>query len=199
MSREENLTPGGQPHEKKRRHYKAQRLPPDVQDLIARGFIRGDSFRAIAAAARAAGHPIGKDAIRNFWHAVWKDEHERLRNAHLVMIALKDALRLDPDSPSGKFAQEMLYTMVVSKLGEIEKQPSMDLLQEAREQAKVGEKKNGKPTRRAEMNPAEQAREVRRRWRELYGLEADAEENADEVGEDGQADSSPPEPGKGSE
>lgn len=171
MSNERNLVPGGRRHKKKCRRYKVQRLPAAIQEQIGEGFARGDSFRAITARVRDAGHRIGVDAIRRYWHAVWNEQHERLRNARLIMAALKHAMQLAPSSPSGQLAEELLYTMVCMKLEQMEEEPSRVLLQEAREQEKVGGKRPAGGKRERPQGLVEEARAVRRRWRELYGLE----------------------------
>lgn len=177
-----NLTPGGAPHQKKRRRYKVDRLPVRLQEGVMRGYARGDSFRDIAAALKKAGQPVGKDAIRKYYHAVWRDEHERLRRARLAMVALKESLQLEPESESGAVAEELLYTAVCDRWTEFEEEPWEVLLREAREQQKAtGQKKR---TRVGKMSAVEQAREVRRRWRELYGLE----ETDDDTEEKGDAD-----------
>lgn len=171
-----NLT-GGTSHERKRRHYKVDRLPPSIQQMIAEQYAGGASFREIAQRVGEAGHRIGKDAIRKYWHAVWREEHEALRRGRLALVVMKRALQLEPESESGKVAEEMLYTLLCGKVKEIGQQPWDVLLHEAREQQKTSGGKK-KPAAK-KVSSVEQAREIRRRWRRLYGLD-DADEETEE-------------------
>jgi hypothetical protein len=167
-----NLT-GGTSEERKRKHYKVDRFPPAIQQMIAEQYAAGVSFRDIAKQCREAGYPIGKDALGRYWRAVWKEEHEELRRGRLALVVIKRALELEPKSESRRVAEEILYTLLCGKLREMKQQPWDVLLREAREQEKtgVGRKRgsNGKPERHP--SAVEQGREIRRRWRRLYGLE----------------------------
>ena len=92
---------------------------------------------------------------------------------------LKEALQLEPNSEDAQMAEELLYTVVVNKLDEIEREGPLPLLREAREQGEAAGKK-APPPAASSGSPAEQAREVRRRWRELYGLDAGEDEKPEE-------------------
>jgi len=174
------LIPGGAPHEKKRRHYKVDRLPPSIQQMIAEQYAAGASFRDITGQVCAAGHPIGKDAIRRYWHAVWHEEHEQLQRGRLALVVIKRALQLEPGSESAKVAEEILYTLLCGKLKEMQTQPWEVLLREAREQQKVSGKEKKAPAKKAGKGAVAEAREVRRRWRKLYGLEEEADGEAED-------------------
>jgi len=175
-----NLTPGGKPHQRHVRRFKIDRLPPQAKTLVFDGFARGDTFRKIAADLIKVGHPVGHSSISRYWREVWSAAHDRLRFARAGVAALKQALQLDPKSPSGQLAEEMLYTIVFQKLEEIEKQKPLDLLHEAREQEKLKSPKRpvGRP---ANGSPPQDARNLRRRWRQLYGIDEEAEN--DKTGE----------------
>lgn len=137
MTRTENLTPGGKPHERHVRRFKIDRLPPEAKTLVFDGFARGDTFRQIAADLVRIGHPVGHSTISRYWREVWSAAHDRLRFARAGAAALKQALQLDPKSPSAQLAEEMLYTFVFQKLEDVEKQKPLVLLHEAREQRKA--------------------------------------------------------------
>jgi len=165
-----------------RRHYKVNRLPVRVQRVIFSGYACGRSYRQIRAAVRALGHDIGESSLGRYWRDCWQREQTRLRRAWLMKETLKDDLLLDPESANARLAEELLYTTVVSKLEEVEQEAPLPLLREAREQSKAAEKKGSGDTRPpGASNPIEQAREIRRRWRKLYGLEeADEAEESPE-------------------
>ncbi len=169
-----NLTPGGKPHYRQMRRLRVDRLPPDAQDLVAAGLSRGDSLEKISADLKALGHRVGCKALSNFWRYVWRDEHDRLRRARFVKQIVKQALQLGPGSTSSEAAEELLYTLLCDKLPEIEGWKPTRLLHEAREQKKLNPRASPAPSAPS-RSPAEQAREVRRRWRQLYGLENDTE------------------------
>ncbi len=165
MSGAENLTPGGKPHRRHVRRFKIDRLPPDAKTLVFDGFARGDTFRKIAADLIKIGHPVGHSSISRYWREVWSTAHERLRFARAGVAALKQALQLDPNSPSGQLAEEMLYTFVFQKLEDVEKQKPLVLLHEAREQHKV------EPTAKAGASKAKTSdpKSLKQHLDQLYG------------------------------
>jgi len=161
----ENLTPGGKPHKRRVRRFKIDRLPPKAKTLIFDGFARGDTFRQIAADLIKTGHPVGHSTISRYWSQVWSAEHDRLRFARASLAALKQALQLDPKSPSAQLAEELLYTMVFQKLTEIEKQQPLTLLHEAREQKKVEATMKG----RGSKAKTTERKSLKRHLEQLYG------------------------------
>jgi len=166
--RENNLTPGGKTHRRKRlRHLKVDMLPLDAQSLVARGFTDGVPLRKISAQLRALGHNVGHHALSNYWHTVWHDVHDDLRHARFLAEVVKAALHLDPNTPSGKAAQETLITLIWRQLPELRDRRPDYLLREYREQEKVRGKKGD--TADSASKPLSEE-EVNRRIRELYGL-----------------------------
>ena len=169
--REDNLTPGGKTHRRKRlRHLKVDMLPLDAQSLVARGFTDGVPLRKISAQLRALGHNVGHHALSNYWHTVWDDVHDDLRHARFLAEVVKAALHLDPNTTGAKAAQETLVTLFWHQLPELRRRKHDYLLREYREQEKV----RGKKTDTADSNSKPLSEdEVNRRIRELYGLPPD--------------------------
>lgn len=155
---------------KRPRSFKIDRLPPEAQDVVFDGFASGSSFKEITRQLKGLGHSISEHAVGRYWRSVWKEKHQQLREARLHMSVLKQALRMDSESPSGKLAEELLYTIVFQKLDEIELEAVFPLLKEARELQKTGGKAApGNPARRRSSQDDTAA--VRRRWRRLHGLD----------------------------
>ncbi len=169
-------TGGGVP---RRRRFLIDRLPGPVQSLIFRGYIRGDSYDKIRADVRRAGCSISAMALSSYWRRVFHQEVDRIRQARAMKEALMEALELEPGTENAQLTEELVLTALCSKAKELEKEPAMVLLREAREERRAagGSRRGKKP--QAATSPVEQARAIRRRWRELYGLEGgddDAEE-----------------------
>lgn len=156
---------------KYRRRYKVDRLPGTAQVAIFRGFLRGDSYKKICATVKTLGHEISENALSRYWRRVWHKQVDRVRMARATKESLKEALLLAPESENAKIAEELLYTVVFDKLEDIEKQEPMALFREAREQRKSSGKDESKSVPPGEQTPVEQGRAIRRRWRELYGME----------------------------
>lgn len=166
--RENNLTPGGKTHRRKRlRRLKVDTLPLVAQRFIARGLTEGDSFKKISTGLRALGHPVGYHALSSFWHTVWRDEHDRLRRARFLFEVIKAALHLDPESESAKAAEETLYTLIWGRLDDLEIREPLRLAREAREHKKLRVKKEDIITPDSKILTEE---EVDRRIREVYQL-----------------------------
>jgi hypothetical protein len=161
------------------RRFKVEQLPPKAQAVVFEGLARGESYPAIARAVTRLGNSISRDAIMRFRQCAWNAERNRLKRARANLALLKDILGLDARSPSAQIAEEMLYTSGCNNLSERESAHLLGVLREAREQRKARGRKGAAGDAGApERNPVEQAREIRRRWRKLYGLEEaeDAEE-----------------------
>jgi hypothetical protein len=81
----------------------------------------------------------------------------------------------------------MLFTKVFEKLKELDKASVWQLLREARELERVtsGKKLGAEDGKEVAKSAAGQAHEIRRRWRELYGLEEPDDEEAKEDKKDG--------------
>lgn len=162
-----------------RRGFKLERLPLHVQAATFRALGQGETYVDISAKLRKQRYSLTAGSIGRYWRKVWKKTHKKLQEAYLIKEHLKEALRGKRKSSNAAMAEELLYTMIVKKLDELEQEPPMPMLKEAREQAKVaGEEEETPPSEKA--SPVLQAREVRRRWRQLYGLEEDAEEEDEE-------------------
>ena len=188
--------------EERRRVYRVERLPLEARDCVLNGFAAGKHYEEIRAELGRLGVKISAGALSNYWRGRWRFEEDRVRMARALAERIRGAMKEVSDTPLAVVGREMLFTKVFEKLKELDDASVWQLLREGRELARVtrGERLTGASEEtKKELSAVEQARAIRRRWRELYGLEAGAEENEDDVGEDGQADSSPPEPGKGSE
>jgi len=166
---------GEQPKKKIRRRYKVDLLPGHVQGVIFRGFVSGEAYWKIRKAAKELGHDISENALSRYWRNVWQNEIDFIRKARAYKEALKEALQLDPQSKNGQIAEELLYDIVFNMLRRIEEEDPLDLLREAREQQKSSPK-DAKPVPEQDSSPVAQGREIRRRWRQLYGLEPADEE-----------------------
>lgn len=154
------------PRRPKRRLYKVERLSPEIQILIFDGYARGDSYAKIASEVSQPGHSISPRAVGRYWNDIWREEHERLRQARANLALLKRALQLDPKSPCGEIAEELLYTIVFDKMPLFRREQPLPLLREAREQEKIGERK--KTTPRTDADPSKGA-SLKQRLEQLYG------------------------------
>lgn len=167
MNAAANLIPGGKAHQKVlRRRFKVDRLPPKAQAAVFRGFARGHTYKKIQAEVKRLGTYISEGALCHYWNAVWQAEHERLRQARANLALLKNALQLEPDSPSGQLAEELLYTIVFQKIPLIEQEGPLPLLREAREQQKVSGKQGADSPRR---DPARPRQNLKQHLEQLYG------------------------------
>jgi len=174
-----NEEPREVPQEKKkpiRRRYAVDRLPPSVQAEIFRGYGRGDAYWKIREKVKSLGHNLSENALSRYWRNVWGHQVERIRLARQYKEALKEAMLEAPESENAKLAEELLYSMVMLMLDKVEQEKPLDILREAREQKKAGGKADSKRPPGEPQNPTEQARVIRRRWRELYGLDEPNEE-----------------------
>lgn len=170
---------GSDKAEHRSRRYKVERLPAKARATIFRGYADGEPYEKIEADLAQMGYRITKGAIGNYWRDIWRDEHQRLREAYGNTALLKEALQLEPESRSRQVAEELLYTLVFQAFPLLRKEGPMSLLREARgfeKRLAEAQKDKGKLEEGGEVD---QGRAIRRRWRELYGLEGgddDAEE-----------------------
>ena len=165
--------PQTQPGEKpkgNRRRYKVDRFPPDVRLTIYTGFVNHDPYWKIRAAVKANGHDISEQALSRYWRNCWFKEVGLLREARLYMELICQALKLGKSTESGKIAEELLYTLVIKMHTEMMKKDPVILLREAREQEKTRGGKAAARSRSSSASPAETARSMHERWRQLYGL-----------------------------
>ena len=175
------IVPRGKDTDKLHRRYRVMRLPVKVQAVIFRGYADGEPYDKICADVEKMGYHITRTAVGNYWREVWKGEHLELQKAQTLMVVLKQALGLKRNSPSRKVAEELLYTLVFLGFPRLKKEGPLALLREAREQSKAAQKKgSGEVPAAGASNPVEQAREIRRRWRKLYGLEPEEKESQEE-------------------
>ncbi|MBI2957012.1 MAG: DUF3486 family protein [Acidobacteria bacterium] len=165
-----------------RRRYKVERLPPRVQMMVFRAYARGVPYEKISARLERRGFHIHRNSLSRYWRNIWHEEHERLVEARAIMAVLKEAFQLGPKSPTRTVAEELLYTMVIEKMGELKQEAVLKLLYEAREQERQGRVQESGKRHKTNSSPARQAREVRRRWRRLYGMD-NGEEDDKEGGE----------------
>ncbi len=109
--------------------------------------------------------------------AEWKTglKQRRARERRLRQVA--HVLGLQPDSPRAIVIREFLLGEIFRLAFEKSRSPNA-MLQELHQALKAvpveasGKKKKG-------MNPVEQGREIRRRWRQLYGLDSPEEDHAE--------------------
>ena len=109
--------------------------------------------------------------------AVWKRGIVQLRARERRLRQVARILGLQPDSPRAVVIREFLLGEIFRLAFEKSRSPGT-MLQELHQALKAvpveasGKKKKG-------MNPVEQGREIRRRWRQLYGLDAPEEDHAE--------------------
>ncbi len=109
--------------------------------------------------------------------AEWKTGLTQLRARERRLRQVARILGLEPDSPRAVVIREFLLGEIFRLAFEKSRSPNT-MLQELHQALKAvpveasGKKKKG-------MNPVEQGREIRRRWRQLYGLDSPEEEHAE--------------------
>jgi len=151
-----------------RRHWKVERFPPEIRDLIFDGYATGKSYRQIREEVLERGHHITEHALCNYWRHVWATEHNQLYRARTQAEILA---RQATGSGSPNFtaiARELLWLNFVQRHEELGQADLMTLLQAAREQEKVriaAHKAGLKDAPPQTMSTAER----RRRLREIYG------------------------------
>jgi hypothetical protein len=118
---------------------------------------------------------ISAGALSNYWRHCWHFEEDRVRTARALSDRMALAIQKTGKTHLAVVGREMLFTKVFEKLKELDKASVWQLLREARELERVT---SGKKL-------AGQAHEIRRRWRELYGLEEPDDEEAKEDKKDG--------------
>ncbi len=109
--------------------------------------------------------------------AEWKTGLAQLRARERRLRQVARVLGLEPDSPRAVVIREFLLGEIFRLAFEKSRSPNA-MLQELHQALKAvpveasGKKKKG-------MNPVEQGREIRRRWRQLYGLDSPEEDHAE--------------------
>ena len=109
--------------------------------------------------------------------AEWKTGLKQLRARERRLRQVARVLGLQPDSPRAVVIREFLLGEIFRLAFEKSRSPNA-MLQELHQALKAvpveasGKKKKG-------MNPVEQGREIRRRWRQLYGLDSPEEDHAE--------------------
>lgn len=161
---------------KKRRGFLIDRLPLHIQMRVFEGYGSGESYAHISAALAKRGYKVSEECLSRYWRRVWHEEFETLRLGWVVKEFLKKALTKKPKSSNAKMAEELLYTAAVGKIKELRKEPPVVLLKEGREQGKAAGKEAEPEAPKRKKSPVLQAREIRRRWRKLYGLDAGDDE-----------------------
>ena len=115
--------------------------------------------------------------------AVWKTGIVQLRARERRLRQVARVLGLQPDSPRAVVIREFLLGEIFRLAFEKSRSPGT-MLQELH-QALKAVPVEASAKRKKTKNPVEQAREIRRRWRQLYGLDAPTENN-EEAGEESQ-------------
>lgn len=161
-----------------RRNYLVNRLPPAVQARVFDMYARGVQYKKMSERLRKMGHWIHPAALSRYWRHVWHQEHQDLVAARGLLAVFQKAFRMPAGSRSRDFAREMLYSMLVNKVKELRAKDPEVLLKQARAQEETtgGPAGNDRPGKK--RSALAEAREVRRRWRQLYGLDSDSEGNA---------------------
>jgi hypothetical protein len=164
---------------KKRRGFLIERLPLHVQMRVFEGYGSGESYQQISAALATRGYKVSEECLSRYWRRVWHEEFNTLRLGWVVKEFLKKALTKSPKSSNAKMAEELLYTAAVMKVKQLKEEPPVALMKEGREQGKAAGREAEPEGRKRRKSPVVQAREIRRRWRELYGLEENTEAEGD--------------------
>jgi len=170
--------PGEKPKGNRRR-YKVDRFPPDVRLTVYNGFINHEPYKKIRAAVKAQGYHITEQALSRFWRNCWFTEVDLLREARIYKDLICKALKLGESTESGKIAEELLYTLAIKAHAAIEKKDPVVLFREARDQEKVHGGKSAARSRGSTGSPAEKARSMHDRWRQLYGLDQTDENDSE--------------------
>jgi hypothetical protein len=172
---------------KRRRVFRLERLPVDARERALEGFALGKTYEEIRDQLAKMGHKISIQALGNYWRKRWAFEEGRVKAARALAERIGQAMAKVGKTPLAVVGRELLFTKVFEKLSELDEASVWELLREARELERVTSgKKLAVEDEQAESKGAVgQAREVRRRWRELYGLdeadeEASGKEKADE-------------------
>ena len=109
--------------------------------------------------------------------AVWKTGIVQLRARERRLRQVARVLGLEPDSLRAVVIREFLLGEIFRLAFEKSRSPGT-MLQELHQALKtVPVEASAK--RKKTKNPVEQGREIRRRWRQLYGLDAPEEEHAE--------------------
>lgn len=109
--------------------------------------------------------------------AEWKTGLKQLRARERRLRQVARVLGLEPDSPRAVVIREFLLGEIFRLAFEKSRSPNA-MLQELHQALKaVPVEASGK--KRKGMNPVEQGREIRRRWRQLYGLDSPEEDHAE--------------------
>ena len=109
-----------------------------------------------------------------------------LREIRKTVDKFKKELRLGDDSTADPYLRERLFTDLALNFFYGGEQDSEVFLKEAREQKKVTGKTSAAQSSKRKtrkMTPQAEAREVRRRWRQLHGLDDDSETSQAEAAE----------------
>ncbi len=160
--------PQPQPKTRRRskRRYAVNRLPAtmreQVQDLLADGM----PYKSIQALVEKKGYSISMDALSHYYNDILHDEVRALRVVDATTKALCAKL-LHPDSNTIEVIRDLLKNELYRRRQELGQVTLPDLLFELRQLQRLAPEK---PKMRP-MSGVEQSREIRKRWRTLYGLE----------------------------
>ena len=158
---------------RRRRNYKVERLPFEARERVIEGFKAGKEYSTIRAELAHMGVKISPTALSNYWRDRFQDEEDRLRAAHALTERIQNSMKADNETSLAVVGRELLFTRVLEKLAQLDKASIWQLLREARDLARAtrGQTLAPKPNGAKPVSRAKQTREMRRRWRELYGLE----------------------------
>ncbi len=109
--------------------------------------------------------------------AVWKTGIVQLRARERRLRQVARVLGLQPDSPRAVVIREFLLGEIFRLAFEESRSPGA-MLQELHQALKAVPVEASAKRKKA-RNPVEQGREIRRRWRQLYGLDSPEEEHAE--------------------
>ena len=189
MGRKQRQAGGAAPKKKRRRQrveerrrvYRVERLPVEARECVLNGFAQGKLYDEIRTDLAGMGVKISAGALSNYWKQRWRFEEDRIRMARALAERIRRAMKEVGDTPLAVVGREMLFTKVFEKLKELDEASVWQLLREGRELARVTQRETlGVPgEEKRATSPVEQAREIRRRWRQLYGLDAPEEDHAE--------------------
>ncbi len=158
---------------RRRRNYRVERLPFEARERVLEGFKAGKDYTAIRAELARRGVKISTTALSNYWRDRFQIEEDRLRAAQAMTERIENAMKEKSGTSLAVMGRELLFSRVLEKLGQLDKASIWQLLREARELARATRGQTLVPKRNGAIpaSRAKQTREMRRRWRELYGLE----------------------------
>jgi len=98
--------PKPRPRRVERRHHKAEALPREVRDELAKRFQAGETYDALVAWLQSKGHEIGRSSVHR-WGAQFQRDLERLRTVREAMQTLVADVAGKPATELNEVAEQM--------------------------------------------------------------------------------------------